>query len=545
MKKRSGIIKYFIAAFGILLAFLVFFYMNLQILADNQRDFDNEVEKTMILLDQRILKIDLALSSMSNYFSTNKNLDKEHFEEFTRPFLPALDGVDALEFLPRVTHEARENVELKYKNAYPIEFAIKHKNQKGELVKAAPRKFYFPVLFINPFEGNEAAFGFDAYSTENRKNIVEEAIHANAIKITAPLKLVQSKKGTLGILAQKPVVDEDTLIGLAVCVYNIDRLVRGMVNEQFDLFNLKIHDQSEENQPFFISSPKDEKKLFASEGAIRKTIKVYNRSWVFIFNPKKGLLSFPHSLASYMILLLSFLATYLSYILIRNNEKHRKNLEDKVRKRTEELHLTLKQKDILLKEIHHRVKNGLQITSSLIRLQKDYITDENAIKLLNTSEERIHSMALVHKLLYQNDDLEYIHLDKYLDELVSYNSSLTKIKIKVSCPNMLVHIDLATPLSLILNECISNAIKHAFSTFHESHLIKVTVEEKENQLVQIKVTDNGKGVPDDDLKESKGLGLELITLLSEQIDAELKIAGNQKGTKITLLFKNETRSNLK
>ena len=189
--------------------------------------------------------------------------------------------------------------------------------------------------------------------------------------------------------------------------------------------------------------------------------------------------------------------------------------------------ISLKEKEQLLKEIHHRVKNNLQIVSSLLSLQSDSIQDNYFLNMIAASRNRISSMALVHEMLYLSSDLKKIALSVYVKRL-SENiiSSLSKPDSKIQFNfiiknDYLLDIDRMIPLGLILNEIITNSLKYAFKNDEGEITIEMTQMETEYVLV---VRDNGVGFPKnfDPVKDSN-LGLQLINMLSEQMGAGLVI----------------------
>jgi len=198
----------------------------------------------------------------------------------------------------------------------------------------------------------------------------------------------------------------------------------------------------------------------------------------------------------------------------------------------------LDEKQLLLKEIHHRVKNNFQIVSSLLQLQTKDITDEKALGIVKEGQNRVKSMALIHQKLYQNDDL-LIDFNEYVYELFK---DLNKVysNTKVECdilinPNYRLDIDTAMPLGLILNELITNAFKYAFEIDGVNELtIEVIEGQESNQLI---VSDNGKGIADSiDLKQTKSIGLKLVKNLAKQLHGKAKFE-NENGAKFTISFK--------
>ena len=216
-----------------------------------------------------------------------------------------------------------------------------------------------------------------------------------------------------------------------------------------------------------------------------------------------------------------------------------------IRNTKEILSHSLREKEILLKEIHHRVKNNLQIISSLLSLQTENISDAKTRTILETAKNRIHSISVIHKHLYESDDLSQIDFKHYLKTIISiFNSSLSedRIKTEIKGENLLLDINTAVPASLIIHELVSNSVKHAFKS-REKGKISVTVKSKES-LAEITVKDNGKGLPKNfDTKKAKSLGMNLILNLVSQLNGNL-IIENGNGATFKIQFPiNEEQSN--
>jgi two-component system, sensor histidine kinase PdtaS len=194
----------------------------------------------------------------------------------------------------------------------------------------------------------------------------------------------------------------------------------------------------------------------------------------------------------------------------------------------------LKEKDILLGEIHHRVKNNLQVIYSLLDMQSSKVSDETALHLLRESQNRIRSMSLIHQRLYESKDFGRVDFRSFLDTLVpnlvsSYSADPNRITLLIDAAEVSLPIHAAIPCGLIVNELISNALKHAFPG-HRHGEIRIGLVSRENQ-VELSVSDNGAGVPEGlELANATTLGLQLVTLLADQL-----------GAKITLQRANPTR----
>lgn len=266
----------------------------------------------------------------------------------------------------------------------------------------------------------------------------------------------------------------------------------------------------------------------------------------------------------YTLSALLFLAAFYFFIKARERVllERNKKLEDTVKQRTtvieqqkhtvevalSEKESLLKEKEVLLKEIHHRVKNNLQTISSMLMLQGEVLKDDLAQKAILESQSRVRSIALVHQKLYQTEGLEKVELGGFLNDLVGQITSLfhheaNQVNIQLLVPPTNVLIDKAIPLGLILNELLTNSLKYAFpeNTLGEI-LIEVTAPDSTQQQnptsrkVQLRYRDSGQGFDFNEKAATGGtLGVELITLLSEQIGASVQYS-NTNGSEFIFIF---------
>ena len=187
--------------------------------------------------------------------------------------------------------------------------------------------------------------------------------------------------------------------------------------------------------------------------------------------------------------------------------------------------VTIKEKESLLKEVHHRVKNNLQIIASLMNLQAANSTDPVFLELVRECKNRIDSMSIVHEMLYQSKDLSRINSAAYINHLIlGLESSFCMTNVKVDFRlnighGIILEADRMIPIGLILNEAISNSYKYAFPD--REGVIEISFAKENDQFVLI-VKDDGIGLPEDyDIDKNSNLGLQLIATLAEQLDAEL------------------------
>lgn len=237
----------------------------------------------------------------------------------------------------------------------------------------------------------------------------------------------------------------------------------------------------------------------------------------------------------------------ISFFAFQNNRRKRLEIEKmntSISKKNEEIKISLHEKELLLKEIHHRVKNNLQIISGILSLQNNSISDEKAKQILIDGQDRIQSIALLHKTMYQNENFNMVNFQNYCNELITYikqaNVTINKnITIHQDIENVPFNIDTAIPLSLIINEIITNCYKHAFENKTEGS-ISISIKKQNDGCYKLIIEDNGNGLPENfnSFENSKSFGFDLIHGLCQQIDGELIITNNH-GTKITMQFKEQ------
>jgi two-component sensor histidine kinase/CheY-like chemotaxis protein len=206
----------------------------------------------------------------------------------------------------------------------------------------------------------------------------------------------------------------------------------------------------------------------------------------------------------------------------------------------EQIKASLREKEILLREIHHRVKNNLQIISTLLYLQSGYIKDKEAFEMLKESQNRIKSMALIHDKLYQFRDLGKIDLAGYIRELAtdlfhSYGVKPDGIKLKIDAHEVLLGVDTAIPCGLIINELVSNSLKHAFPDGKEGE-IHIELRKNNDHTLTLVVCDNGLGFPKDlDFRNTETLGLQLVIALVKQLKGTIEL-DRSGGTEVKITF---------
>jgi len=207
----------------------------------------------------------------------------------------------------------------------------------------------------------------------------------------------------------------------------------------------------------------------------------------------------------------------------------------------------IKEKEWLIKEIHHRVKNNLQMVISLLNAQSEFLNNPSALEAIKESRERMQAIAIIHQKLYQVENSTQVNMRSYVNELVdnikNSVSDTERIYFKVEVDDIDIDISQSVPLGLILNEAITNAVKYAYPG-NEKGDISVSLKLTGTLQVQLKIVDHGKGLPAGmDTEHSNSLGLQLIKLFSEQLEGELYFINNN-GLEIILNFKTAEYKNI-
>lgn len=240
--------------------------------------------------------------------------------------------------------------------------------------------------------------------------------------------------------------------------------------------------------------------------------------------------------------------------LAQENKRYREHLEEQVTEKTRalksanvqlqeinrELRVSLEEKEVLLREVHHRVKNNMQVIMSLMNLQKPLYRDAFDLRLIEKSIHRIQAMAMAHEQLYRTDDLTQINLQAYLNGMVneiacSKTTVGEDLDIQVHAQNLYLGLELAVPIGLIIHELVDNVIEHAYPDGNGG-LLQVTAV-KDNDIYTLTVADKGIGLPENiDIGRTSSLGFMLVQTLVTQVEGKL-IVERENGTLVKLVFK--------
>lgn len=243
----------------------------------------------------------------------------------------------------------------------------------------------------------------------------------------------------------------------------------------------------------------------------------------------------------YIVLTTLFLLSLITISIYRNLKNYQKQ-RNIIQKQKEQIEYTLQEKETLLREMHHRVKNNLQIISSLLNMQSEEIHDPVVLASIQEGQSRVEAMSLIHQNLYQSEEINKVDVEKYLKELINYLSKMFEgnsknIQVQIATFDIKFDFDTAIPLGLIVNELVSNAFKYGFDA-KECGSIWITIRAINGLDYELKVVDDGKGIPEDfDIKNLKSLGLKLVSILSRQLRGNFSVEKKDGLTSFVVLFK--------
>lgn len=226
-------------------------------------------------------------------------------------------------------------------------------------------------------------------------------------------------------------------------------------------------------------------------------------------------------------------------VLLYKQYRHKQQSNRLILQKNEQLQRFLTEKEWLIKEIHHRVKNNFHIVASLLEIQSSYLKNKEALSAIKESQHRIHSMSIIHQRLYQSETLSTIHMPEYIYELVEYLRESYSMRENIAFSLQIENIELnharAITLGLILNEAITNAMKYAFTETEEGK-ITISLVHISNSQTMLSIADNGRGLPTDfEQKMGTSMGMEMLQGLTDDLGGSLSIETNN-GTQIKIIF---------
>lgn len=526
---------------GISISLGSFYHLNNLQIESNKRLVEQAISGTNKKITKELKKVTLAISSLQLLFETSDNIDRQLFNTFTVPFIDGLPGIKALEWAPKILDSNRVSYKEEMIKEGFKDFKITQSDPSNrKLILADQKPFYFPVHFIAPIQLNELALGFDLSSNQERLICINNSLQTRKISVSPPIKLFQSINGSISFLILQSVTQKNKHKGVILGVYNMNDFINTVLKTELDLLTIRIYDKTD-NYTSMYSNSKG-RPLPASRPTAANILtnhfelQLGDRTWAIYYSPNRQMSSYPHLPVSYACLFFGLLITLLLILMVYTNARSKVQLEQKVKNRTKELNQANKQQAVLLKEIHHRVKNNLQVITSLLSLQSSNIEDSKTKEIFSVSQYRINAMAMLHEELYQSVDLSKIGYGQYLRKLVehlvtSIKGTMDNIDVRIDVPEDLrLNIDTAIPLGLLINEIITNSLKYGIPKQNKG-AIYIQILPQEHPHFHLLIGDDGLGFSDQiNHRTTKSLGLKLIRQLTRQLKGTIEKDNKQKGT---------------
>lgn len=539
-KRNKNLSILVILLIGISLSIANFHYINVTKLKSNEQLLSQATKETKIKINKELQKVNLAITSLQLLFETADSITRPIFDTFTLPFLRNLPGIKALEWAPKIAESDRTRYNLELQAEGFRQHDILEANLETKTLESSPSKaFYFPVKYIAPKTLNKMVVGYDLASDTHRYAIIKNSLQKNTIAVSPPLQLIKSKANTYSFLVVKSVLTPRGSTGIILGVYYMEDFINSILKSELKLLNISIYDKLWHQKPMF--SNKDQSTTSTSQDSFEVTLS--GRDWTIYYSPNPYMVAYPHLPVSYACLFLGILITFLLIIMVYMNANEELRLAQKVTSRTYKLNEANKEQAVLLKEIHHRVKNNLQVITSLLSLQSSNIEDPKIKEIFSVSQYRINTMAILHEELYQSENLSTIGYGEYLRKLMDYliqsiAGKDPQFELNIDVPSTLkLNIDTAIPLGLLINEIITNALKYGLDQKGQG-TIYLSIIPQTYPTFQLLIGDDGKGFSDEiNHKTTKSLGLKLIRQLVRQLNGSVEKENKTPGTHYSIYFK--------
>ena len=524
--------------------------------------FRNGAEEVALSLQQTLERNLLAVEHQALLFDLVPVITHSNFQASARSLLKSYRAIQALEWIPVVSHAERAAFEEAVRQEGYPGFKLTERVGQGPLEPAVLRPQYFPVCYVEPENDNEQALGYDVGTHPTRRAALEKARDTGQMVATARLTLVRLRRSQAAFLAYQPIfrgggipatVEERRarLRGFVVGVYRTHDLVELALRHAHQT-ELLLH-------LFDPQAPRGEKDLygqpppvtdFSQHAMVERTLQVGQRDWRLSLYPSLAFLQSRRDWTPEWLLAAGLLVTLVVGNHLFHLHRRAGQVAQLVTERTAELtaanarmqrtlaacqraeaalQQSLQEKEILLKEVHHRVKNNLQIVSSFLSLQADQVEDEASRSALRNTQDRVRAMALLHEGLYRSGDLAHANFPAYVASLCTqmsqaYGVVASRIRIVQSVAPVALDLDQAVTLGLVLSELLSNALKHAFPG-ERAGWITVEIRAVPPSQAILRVADDGVGLPPGfQVAQTQSLGLHLVERLARKLGGTLHLA---------------------
>lgn len=479
--------------------------------------------------------------ALAQHFRAEGEVSAADFTTFSHNLIGRHTGILALEFVDEVPADQRNAYERQVAALGMPGFRIGEFDPHGAFTPATRRGEYYPVRYIEPLDPYRWLVGYDMASEPTRRTAFQQARDTHQVAV-AVIDLVSVHQK--GLLILEPVYRGEHndmkapphFVGTAMAVFRLDTLIAHAMPEAAgkDIV-VQIDDTTASQQIDHLYSGKGTASALYPDLFWSDSVNIGSHRWTLAMRASDDFVSRQASYVAWLVLAGGLLFTGILQMLLLSLTSHALNIEDEVAKRTHELaeserrlSVTLEEKETLLKEVYHRVKNNLQVITSLLSLEGDGLEAGPARDALENTESRVRAMSLVHEKLYQSKNLSSVNLADYTNELVDHllysgASDSRNIRVEKTIADVHVGLDAAVPLGLLLNELISNAIKHAFPDGRDGVLrIEIC---QQAQGLHLTVSDNGIGLRSDfDPLTLPSMGIKLAVGLARQLGGALTMS---------------------
>ncbi len=579
--RKRTVLACAVLSLSLALSLLTFFHARGVEKARLRLTFERKAESYTAHIQRELYRSIGVIESIAGLYNSSVVVEREEFRRFVAGPLASHKEILALEWIPSVSDEERASFEQNAIKSGFNGFQFTERKEQGIMIRAGERARYYPVFYLEPFEGNEAALGYDLGSDPTRLKAIERSTRTGQTTSSSRITLVQETGDQVGFMILSPVFTRGTslasaedreknLAGFTLGVFRIGDLIeKSLEDTRKEKIGFYIFDETSSPEKEFLyhhsadSGDKESEPLSDLSGQIQDkdhfvtTLDIPDRKWSIVFYPtatfKAAGVGSSWWILAGGLLFTSLLGGFYLYVaqhtrkveklmaeLRSINESLNKEMLERG-KVEENLQASLAEKEILLQEIHHRVKNNLQMVSGLLSLQARHIDNEKTRMIYLESESRVMSMALIHENLYRTKDLGRISFSDYVRDLSrnissTYDRAKGKVEIFFEMEPASLVMDTAIPAGLVINELLTNAFQHAFPEDRDGMItIGFQVERENNYTLTVK--DNGVGISvDRGLDGYSSLGLSLVKTLVELLGGQVEVS-YQDGTIFTITFK--------
>jgi two-component sensor histidine kinase len=514
-----------------------------------RHDFERRAAPLGNALGASLDACDALVQSAVSFFDASRDVTAAEFGAFVEAGLRRNPSIRGLSFGPRILDGERAAFEETARDRGFAGFEIKERGPDGTLRRAAQRSSYVPLLYLEPGARSGAIRGFDLASDPARRSVLDDRPTGRSARATPPVPLAREAGGGTGILLAAAVVNAGTIAGYVIGVLRVDDVIatarRGLDAEALELTlidevgpagSMLLHADGERAGPSWWSA----------------ILEFGGRRWRLEVRPTPGFLHHSRSWQAWLVLAVGLLCVGLLGIVTLVTTGRAARVEEEVVRAAEaeakyrdqqrllELGAALREKEILLKEIHHRVKNNLQVISSLLNLQGLQVDEPESRARFEQSRARIHAISMVHERLYQARDLAHIDFDEYVRTLVenllhAHDGARRGIAAQIDVAPVPMSVDVAIPCGLIISELVTNSLKYAF-VGDRTGSIRIALRPDDGGRLALTVADDGVGLPAEiDPRQTPSLGLDLVFTFAAQLEAEVEVE-RARGTAFHLRF---------